>query len=369
MLVMGGSLGGLGAAVALRHVGCHVDVLERGAHHEEGRGAGIVVQPDLLALTRLTGGAPLAMTTCSSRRYLDASGKVTQEMPMAQEFTSWGAIYAALRQGVPDAHYHADCEVTGIDSHAAGVRVTTAQGRDVKADGLVIADGSRSRGRDWLDVPFQSDYAGYIAWRGVIEEADVDADLARFFEDRFTFGETKSGGHILCYLIPGAGRAVERGQRRLNWVWYQTIPVGPDLSALLTDKDGRAHTSSIAPGDLSAASRRYLQDRAKNELPAPFADLIDATQDPFIQAITDLAASTMTHGRACLLGDAAFVVRPHTAGATAKAAADAMTLASLLRDTPDDMPQVLADYDRLRLRAGQQMSGYGVQLGQRSVAT
>ena len=48
-----------------------------------------------------------------------------------------------------------------------------------------------------------------------------------------------------------------------------------------------------------------------------------ATPDPFVQTIVDVVVPRTVFGRVCLLGDAAFVVRPHTAGATAKAARDA----------------------------------------------
>ena len=61
------------------------------------------------------------------------------------------------------------------------------------------------------------------------------------------------------------------------------------------------------------------------------AALVAATPQPFLQPIVDVAPTRTVFGRVCLLGDAAFVVRPHTAGATAKAARDATTLARALK--------------------------------------
>ena len=58
------------------------------------------------------------------------------------------------------------------------------------------------------------------AWRGILDEAVAPAELARFFDDTFTFSEARSGGHILVYYIPGASANSTRGKRRLNWVWY-----------------------------------------------------------------------------------------------------------------------------------------------------
>ena len=74
----------------------------------------------------------------------------------------------------------------------------------------------------------------------------------------------------------------------------------------------------------------------------------------------------MVFGRVCLLGDAAFVVRPHTAAASAKAAADAAALASALRASAPDIGAGLAAWERQRLPAGQSLLDYGVRLGTRS---
>ena len=76
----------------------------------------------------------------------------------------------------------------------------------------------------------------------------------------------------------------------------------------------------------------------------------------------------MAFGRTCLLGDAAFVVRPHTAGATAKAASDAMEPG---RTASPRSPTICrarsAAIRTLASRRGRLMSGYGVRLGRRSI--
>jgi 2-polyprenyl-6-methoxyphenol hydroxylase-like FAD-dependent oxidoreductase len=75
----------------------------------------------------------------------------------------------------------------------------------------------------------------------------------------------------------------------------------------------------------------------------------------------------MVFGRVLLLGDAAFIVRPHTAAATAKAAADAMELAaSLMRR--DRVSDALADWQRSRVAAGLSLTDYGIALGERTAA-
>lgn len=95
------------------------------------------------------------------------------------------------------------------------------------------------------------------------------------------------------------------------------------------------------------------------------AELIEITTEPFIQKIVDVAVPRTVFGRAALLGDAAFVVRPHTAGATAKAAADATLLADSLRKAGSDVVQALSSFERAQLRYGRELLRYGMAVGSR----
>ena len=75
----------------------------------------------------------------------------------------------------------------------------------------------------------------------------------------------------------------------------------------------------------------------------------------------------MTFGRACLLGDAAFVVRPHTAAATAKAASDAMALAAALAANPGDPDAARRVWEARQLEHGRGLVDHGIALGKLSV--
>jgi len=66
-----------------------------------------------------------------------------------------------------------------------------------------------------------------------------------------------------------------------------------------------------------------------------------------------------------LLGDAAFVPRPHTAGSTAKAAANALALAQSLQRQDMPIDQRLREWETLQLRAGRSMTDWGRQMGDR----
>ena len=193
--------------------------------------------------------------------------------------------------------------------------------------------------------------------------------MARFFDGSFTFCEARSGGHILCYLIPGPGTATEPGRRRLNWVWYIETSEGPGLARLLTDRNGEPHVASVPAGLVPAMLVAEIHDAADRELHPRFAELVRATADPFVQLIVDVGVPRMAFGRACLLGDAAFVVRPHTAAATAKAAADATALAEALAASPGRPEAALRAWEAHRLEQGRGLVEHGVALGKRTVGS
>jgi hypothetical protein len=66
---------------------------------------------------------------------------------------------------------------------------------------------------------------------------------------------------------------------------------------------------------------------AESILPTVFGQLVIQTNEPFIQTIYDLSVPKMAFGRVCILGDAAFVPRPHTAAGLSKATTNAVALA------------------------------------------
>ncbi len=364
--VIGGSIGGLAAGICLRDADFEVDIFERAEGKLGGRGAGIVVQPQLSQLLHGIAGQVLPMTHCAIRRQIEARTGTYYDMAMPQQFTSWEAIITALRKAFPAKHYHTGLGLTKFTQDAEGVALQFGE-RSEQANMVVFADGASSSGRRQFEPDLNPTYAGYIAWRGTVAESDLPQDLQGFFNGNFSFTAARDGGHALCYFIPGDNAATAIGSRRLNWVWYETVASGPALDNLLTETDGTVRANSVRPGRMSLASKSYLRDAATEKLDHWFQALIHLTDDPFIQAIEDLAVDTMAYGRVCLLGDAAFVVRPHTAGAAAKASSDAMALAEAVTRKPSQIAEALMDYEAARLPAGKSMSHLGLSLGTRSV--
>ena len=101
--------------------------------------------------------------------------------------------------------------------------------------------------------------------------------------------------------------------------------------------DGVRRELSLPPGAARADQVDELRSTAANRLPAVIADVVVGTEQPFVQVIFDVDVPRMAFDRVCLIGDAAFVARPHAAAGTAKAAADAWSLAEAL-DRATDVP-------------------------------
>jgi 2-polyprenyl-6-methoxyphenol hydroxylase-like FAD-dependent oxidoreductase len=365
--VAGGSVGGLCAGLALRGIGCEVDLYERMSGTMTSRGAGIVVQDDLLHLLHRHGAPELPTTSCLQRHCLqpDDGDGITTATP--QRFTSWDALYRTLRAAFPEEHYHVGSTLTRFEQANGQVMAHFSEREAIAADLLVCADGSRSEARHRLLPEVEPLYAGYVAWRGKIEERQVAPELVRFFDQSFTFCRARSGGHILCYFIPGPGAATELGRRQLNWVWYVTVPNGPELERLLTDRNGTLHAGSMPAGMVSDELVAEVHAVAARELHPRFVELVRATSDPFIQIILDVVVPRMAFERVCLLGDAAFVLRPHTAASTAKAAAEAMALAVALTAHPGDTEAALRAWEARQLEHGRGLVNHGIALGRQLV--
>jgi 2,6-dihydroxypyridine 3-monooxygenase len=108
---------------------------------------------------------------------------------------------------------------------------------------------------------------------------------------------------------------------------------------------------------------------AAGELPPAFRELVRATPEPFVQVIVDVEVPAMARGRTCIVGDAAFALRPHIAAGTAKAAADAKALADALRLEAGDVLAALARWEPGQLSLGRATTARTREVGERAQVT
>jgi len=365
-LVIGGSLGGLFAATALHAIGWQVDIYERSAGELDSRGGGLVLQPEVLAAFRFAGitHAGALGVASGDRIYLDRQGEVVQRSFMPQTQTSWNMLYTTMKKALPADALHPGEELLSFEQHGQKVTAHFAGGREETGDLLIGADGPRSTMRSRLLPSVLPRYAGYVAWRGLVAEDALADEAAAVLDGSFAF-QQGDDHQLLEYMVPGEDGSVQPGGRRWNWVWYRKVAKGTDLQALLTDRQGVRHAFSLPPGGLQDRYRALLNEDARTMLALAFQQLVEATNEPFVQAILDLQVPRMVFGRAVLLGDAAFVPRPHTAGSTAKAAANALRLAENLQRTSFDIDLALASWQASQLGDGMAMTSWGRDMGNR----
>jgi 2-polyprenyl-6-methoxyphenol hydroxylase-like FAD-dependent oxidoreductase len=151
----------------------------------------------------------------------------------------------------------------------------------------------------------------------------------------------------------------------MNWVWYWNVPES-GLSELLIGRDGREYDFSLPPGQVGKQAHGAQSEIAERVLSPQFQELWRATQEPFIQPILDLAVNRMVFGRTIILGDAAFIPRPHTAGSTAKAAMNAISLGAAMASYPESISLALRSWEPSQLELGRQLEFQGTTLGNRS---
>src|SRR5712672_987872 len=366
-LVIGGSLGGLCAGVCLRSAGWRVSIFERSPGLMDDRGAGIVLQSEVLSLLegwKLTTRADISVES-RERQYLNKDGSVASSGESQQFMTSWGALFNSLRRGFPDDDFHTGFKLVNFTAKEKQVMARFENGREETGSLLVGGDGAWSDVRQQLLPTIAPEYAGYVAWRGVVAENVLSAALLETFLDKFTFFQMPRS-HILCYAIPGADGSVTKGKRRLNWVWYWNYQEADELAALLTDRTGQKRRTSVPPGMVCAEHWQKQMEIARAFLPPQFRELLEATQEPFVQSILDLAVPQMAFGCVALVGEAAFVLRPHTAAAAAKAAADGMALAEALREGDDNLAENLRRFETPQMQMGLRLRDYGIRAGNQS---
>jgi len=139
------------------------------------------------------------------------------------------------------------------------------------------------------------------------------------------------------------------------------------LQSVLTDKHGIRREFSVPQGAVKDELVQQQNDDAARILPGVFRQLVIATKEPFIQTISDLSISQMAFGRVCILGDAAFLPRPHTAASTSKAATNAVALANTIANSSNmDVVEALKKWEPSQLELGNYLKYLGISLGNRS---
>ena len=314
--MIGAGIGGLAAAVALRHAGWDVLVLER--TDEPGEiGAGISLWPNALtalsALDVWPGIRSAAAMQLGGARRPDGSWLSRMDgdkPPFEILLVHRAALYAELLKVLPPKDVIPGAAVTSVSPEGA---VTYQRGDELVEDAaelVVAADGLRSmvRRQLWPDHAGER-YAGFTAWRGVTTEPFPLEAAAETWGRGCEFGAT--------ILVDG----------RVYWFATANLPEG-----------GRAEDEH------AEVLRRF------GDWHDPLRSIVEATRPDDVLRHDIYRLSTplpaFAQGRVVLLGDAAHAMTPNLGQGACQALEDAVTLGAVLGIYNIDT--ALGRYDQLR---------------------
>ncbi|MDX2287955.1 MAG: FAD-dependent monooxygenase [Hyphomicrobiaceae bacterium] len=336
VIVAGGGIGGLSAALALAQRGSSVRVFERRAEPGEA-GAGIQIGPNGTRILADLGVADRLSSLVSAPAELIVRDGRTGSRLAALPLGSWlqarhGAPYwtthradlhDALRAtvaSVPGIEFYHGAGVDGFASTAAEVSVLMADGRVERADLLVIADGVHSRLRARFGNAGPPHFAGRTAARAVVPAASVPSGIG--LDDVGIW--LAPSGHVVHYPV--------RAGRELALV---VITKAQDGSA----SQPEAWATPVVAADIAAAVSRF---------PAPVRAVAAAASGWKRWSLVELPRlPNWVDGRAALLGDAAHPVLPFLASGAVLAIEDAVTLAGELAGSTS-IEAALASYQARR---------------------
>jgi 2-polyprenyl-6-methoxyphenol hydroxylase-like FAD-dependent oxidoreductase len=355
-------MSGLLSGLLLRRAGWAVDIYERVDSALSGRGAGIVAQYELIERLRGLGLATDELGVhITTRKILDVQGRLTHEFECPQVLTAWERVYRLLRDAFPPERYHRGRAAAKFTQNADAVQAHFSDGEIIEADLLVGADGIRSTIRQQCLPDVMPRYAGYCAWRALVAERAFAPDVHRELFEFMTFG-LPAGEQFLGYPVAGPDNDLRPGHRRYNVVWYRPADETTKLQWLLTDERGVTHAISIPPPLIRPEAIAEMRADAERLVAPQFRQIVRLIEEPILQPIYDLESPRMAFGRVAIVGDAAFVARPHVAAGVSKAADDAAALAGALQ-ADANVETALKGFEAARLPQNHQIIERARHLG------
>jgi salicylate hydroxylase len=355
MVISGGGIGGLAAALACAHAGWKVDLLEQSPVFGEV-GAGIQLGPNVVKVLKTMGVADALSRVAAFPNHLEVRNATTAErlavLPLGKTAEQrYGAPYVTIARA--DMHtllleavraqggvdLHLDSRVIGIKQGEQGVAVETVQDQTFEAPLLVGADGLWSTVRKQV---VQNDVAprvtGHLAFRAMLPQSALPASLRTQV--------------VTAWMGPDF-HAVHYPVRSGEWLNVVCIVHGK----VSGDPQSWDHSAN-------AHELRSRMSLARGAL----RDLIYAVDQWRLWPLTDRApmASAAEHakGRIALLGDAAHPMRPYLAQGAGMAIEDAAALATSLGELPHQVPQALTRFAHRRWQRNARVQARAIRNGE-----
>ncbi|XP_078177141.1 FAD/NAD(P)-binding oxidoreductase family protein [Carex rostrata] len=369
--VVGGSIAGLCCAHALISAGWDAAVIEKSTApltpSRSPTGAGLGLDPQSREiLVRWISDPQLHQATfplsTDLNRATDSGNKTSKTLTRDENFNfraaHWADLHSMLYKELPPGlilwgHQFISFQ-TSMDKSTIGVKCRVAETGEIveiEVDLLVAADGCLSAIRQKFLPNLKLRYAGYCAWRGVLDYSDKeDSDL--ILGMRKAYPEL---GNCLYFDLARDTHAVlyELKNKRLNWIWYVNQPE--------PESKGRSVTMKVNRDAL----HNMLEEANKVWVPQ-LARLMQDTTDPFINIIYDCDPLPHLHweGKIVLVGDAAHPTTPHGLRSTNMSVVDAHVLGKCLeRYGLEDLEKALEEFQAIRLPVVSEQVLYARKLG------
>jgi 2-polyprenyl-6-methoxyphenol hydroxylase-like FAD-dependent oxidoreductase len=333
VLIAGGGIGGLTAAIALGRCGIEAEVLERSNFTEE-TGAGIQLGPNATRALKRLGVLdvirPSAFRPEAMWLYDGPSGRRLQALPLGKRAEKYyGAPYLTIHRADLHAGLRAvaetlapvelrpNFEVTSVETVGDYVMARSADGTKAEGSSLIGADGLWSAVRNLVAPQGELRFAGATAWRALPARESLpspfDAPVIGLW-----FG---SGAHLVHYPVCGGG----------------------SLNVVAITEGGVEGQGWNQPADAAALPSKF------QPLAREARSLLEHTAGWRSWSLYRLAPlKSFSAGRLVLLGDAAHPVLPYLAQGAALAIEDALSLGQVLEASPGDLIAAFHRYEKLR---------------------
>ncbi|AOW15734.1 FAD-dependent oxidoreductase [Hydrogenophaga crassostreae] len=349
VVVAGGGIGGLGAALALSREGVAVDLLEQASAFGEV-GAGLQLGPNavrVLDAWGLLGALKGVAAFPEALRVRDVSkgtalGALTLGFEARQRY---GQVYATVHRA--DLHgllleaverqsgvrLRLNQRVASYVEGGSGIRVTDEDGSLFEGQALLGCDGLWSRVRSQMlgAQPVRS--SGHLAYRGLVRTGDLPPSLRACV--------------VTAWLGPRL-HAVHYPVRRGDWF---------NVVVVVQGVIGQGHGGEVGSDPQSWTHEAHAADlrRTLGPVSSDLLAVVDAVGDWKLWPLNDRApmagAREHAQGRVALLGDAAHPLRPYLAQGAAMALEDAWTMGQLVGEAnsqPVNWPELLQRFARTR---------------------
>ena len=342
-VVVGASLAGLMAGIALSRAGLNVTIVEKaGAKPRSG------------AVLQVDGGEIDRTKTAKFLRTLASGGVSSAE--------AWSSIQSRLRTAAeadPGIDLRYETRVQSVNQDSDSAWVETDQGEIIRGDLLIGADGHRSGVRRHV-APNNPDatFAGYLLWVAIVDEKDLpEKHRPSLHAPKFSMPQGIDD-FLLGTILAGANGSHDLGERRLGWAWYDNTS-NDLLRGLGCVQDNVVH-HSLHPSDIPKQALIELAEKAAIRWPQPWlaAILQSIKTGNLIGApIAEYVPDRLVKGRIALVGDAAHLPTPLTASGFNASLQDAAALAECAEKgiSGNSAVTALLEYESRRLKNARQI--------------